>query len=254
MTSDDDVCSERQPPAGQPAQSPFYTLGRMMRVYADIYAVRPKPRELHDPAAHERLAQRIEAEGYRILRDWASAEAWANEHFLPWYHSLSWNAQASLDRYRIVSTAMNFGLRDAPIPANANYREFREQLDALFVKARAPEKIAVHREFNMFLMRATSRRWQAVLDALKPGDVLTDKAYLSASLRWDWRGIYSGDHWRGSAVILLDTGAPLLPVRRFHTPNWTGSSEVLLPRDLPLRVVERPTTDNNYRFIMDVAS
>ena len=235
----------------------------------------------HDPDAHERLAARLEAEGYRVLRDEPAAAAWTYRQFADWYRARTVAERSQIYAFMTYDYMVNWALRragaspdDPLIPRRAlpyqlddpAIRAYVDMIDHLMTQAAAPERLAITRLFNMRGLTSVSAQWSARMERLHPGAVLRDPAYLSCSLRWDWgvdpsrAGLIWGTEPRPHhlpqhhAVILLEAGAPLLPVWSWYDladypRNGQVWVEVLLPRGLALRVLERPGPENNHRWI-----
>ena len=130
-------------------------------------------------------------------------------------------------------------------------------------EVRTPEAVALTRLWAIQRSPMIEKR----LTALRPGDALTDRGFLSTSIGWTWgigEACFQGGRSRLPSVILVPKGARLLPMWGRYIPSVTirgcefplalpqldpWRHEILLPRDLPLRLLEQPAAENCYRFI-----
>ena len=227
-------------------------------VLAETVQPSQRPRPPYDSETHERLAARIEAEGYRVF--WGEdARAWTRQHFGEWYARLTAAERRGLETYVARGKVIGSHLR----AGDGWGRGFIQDIDSMLDEVRTPEAVALTRLWSI----RPNPMLESQLTALRPGDVFTDRAFLSTSTAWTWglQEVFQNEllcplH----SVILVPAGARLLPMWGRYIPSVTicgcefplalpqldpWRHEILLPRDLPLRLLEQPAAENCYRFI-----
>ena len=177
------------------------------------------------------------------------ARAWGWQHFGAWFNGLTEAERRGLEDYiehgQKIGAALRHGL--------AWSRRFIQDMDAMLYETRAPEAVALTR---LWMFRP-SPLLHACLAALQPGDVFTDRAFLSTSIGWTW-GLekqFQDGRSRLPSVILVRPGTRFLPLWGRWRPgaptNELWRHEVLLPRDFPLHLRERADENNCYRLIFE---
>ena len=203
-----------------------------------------------DPAALERLAQRLKSEGYRVFWEQAEARAWGLHHFWAWFNGLSAAERHGLGDYVKYGYAIGADMR----LGSDRSRGFILDIDAMLSEVRTPEAVALTRLWTLF---GPCRMLETQFAALRPGDIFTDRAFLSTSIGWTWglESFFQDGRSRLPSVILVRPGARFLPLWRRWRPNLSKDQlwrhEILLPRDLPLRLLERADENNCYRLIFE---